>query len=366
MRKILNSLLLVSLFVMISAPAYSARLKDISTISGVRDNMLVGYGLVVGLDGSGDKGGAGFTLQSVASMLERQGVAVSKDALTLKNVAAVMVTAKLPPFARNGSNVDVLVSTIGDAKSLQGGVLIMTPLLGPDGNTYVVAQGPLSVGGFSTGSEGSGVQKNHPTVGRIPDGGIVEREIDFNLNEKRGFTLILREADFTTASRVVTVVNSTIGSRVAFARDAGTVDVFFADDVNKGMVELIASIELLEVYPDVPAKIVLDERTGTVVIGENIRISTVAVSHGNLSITVKETPLVSQPAPFAEGETVVVVDREVTVEEKESKLLVVESGTNLGDIVAGLNAIGVSPRDLIAILQAIKAAGALHAELEII
>ncbi len=346
--------------------AYGARLKDISKISGVRDNMLIGYGLVVGLDGSGDKGGAAFTLQSVANMLERQGVSVSKDAISLKNVAAVMVTSKLPPFARNGSNVDVLVSAIGDAKSLQGGVLIMTPLMGPDGKTYAVAQGPLSVGGFSTGSEGTGVQKNHPTVGRIPDGAIVEREIDFNLNEKRGFSLILREPDFTTASRVVTVINSTIGSRVAFARDAGTVDLFFAEVENKGMVELIASIELLEVYPDVLAKIVLDERTGTVVIGENIRISTVAVSHGNLSITVKDTPLVSQPAPFGEGETVVVNDREITVEEKESKLLVVESGTSLGDIVTGLNAIGVTPRDLIAILQAIKAAGALHAELEII
>jgi len=283
-----------------------------------------------------------------------------------KNVAAVMLTAKLPAFARKGSTIDVVVSAIGDSPSLQGGTLIMTPLLGPDGKVYAVAQGPLSVGGFAVEGEGAQVQKNHPTVGRISGGAIIEREIAFDINSKRGFTLVLKNADFTTASEVSRAINMAIGAGVASARDAGTVNVTLPVSYNKGMVEMIAAVEKLEVSPDLPAKIILDERTGTVVIGENITISTVAISHGNLSITIKETPLVSQPAPLGAGETVVASDTSVQIEESREKLIILKGGVDLGDMVAALNAIGTTPRDLISILQAIKAAAALQAELEVI
>jgi len=366
-RKLLACLIMAALTPLFISDSQAARLKDMTSIKGVRENMLIGYGLVVGLNGTGDKGGSDFTLQSIENMLERQGVSVSKDDLTVKNVAAVMVTGKLPPFARMGSSLDVLVSAIGDAKSLQGGTLLMTPLLGPDGKTYAVAQGPMSVGGFAVAGEGAQIQKNHPTVGRISDGGIIEREIAFDINSKRGFTLVLKNADFTTAVRVADVVNSNMGAKVAIARDSGTIDISMPESSGGNMVEMIAAIESLDVSPDMTARVILDERTGTVVIGENIRISTVAVSHGNLSIKVKESPLVSQPSPFGQGETKVVPDTAVEViEEKGGGLILLRTGVSLGDVVNALNAIGVTPRDLISILQAIKVAGALHADLEII
>ena len=367
MRKILKLLIITGSLFAFSSTSFGARIKDITHIKGVRENLLLGYGLVAGLSGTGDKTGVDFTLQSMVNMMEKQGVtALVKDDLILKNVAAVMVTAKLPAFARKGSTIDVVVSAIGDAKSIQGGTLIMTPLLGPDGNVYAVAQGPLSVGGFAVKGESAQVQKNHPTVGRITGGAIIEREISFDISDKRGFTLVLKNPDFTTASDTSRVINMAIGVGVASARDAATVNVTLPESYHKGMVEMIAAVEKLEVSPDLPAKIILDERTGTVVIGQNITISTVAISHGNLSITVKETPLVSQPAPFAAGETVVASDTSVEVVEKKEKLIMLNGGVGLGDMIAALNAIGTTPRDLISILQAIKAAGALQAELEVI
>lgn len=361
-----KSLIIIGIVITFSSPSFGARLKDMTQIKGVRENLLLGYGLVAGLNGTGDKAGADFTLQSIVNMLEKQGVLIDKNSLTVKNVAAVMLTAKLPAFARKGSTIDVVVSAIGDAKSIQGGTLIMTPLLGPDGRVYAVAQGPLSVGGFAIEGESAQIQKNHPTVGRISGGAIIEREISFDISKKRGFTLVLKNPDFTTASDISREINLAIGAGTASASDSATVKITFPESYQKGMVEMIAKIEKLEVTPDLPAKIILDERTGTVVIGQNITISTVAISHGNLSITVKETPLVSQPSPLSSGETVVASDTSIEVVEKKEKLILLNGGVGLADMISALNAIGATPRDLISILQAIKAAGALQAELEVI
>lgn len=348
----------------------AARLKDIANIGGVRSNQLIGYGLVVGLDGSGDRGrgsgGRDFTVQSVVSMLERMGITVDPRDVKVRNVAAAMVTAQLLPFARPGNQVDVTVSSLGDAKSLQGGTLLLTPLRGVDGAVYAVAQGPISVGGFSAGGAGARVQKNHPTVGLIPGGATVERTVGGNFSGREQITIALHRPDFTTAQRVTQRINSTAGSAVAQPLDSGTIMVDLPASWPGGMVDFVSRLESLEITPDTVAKVILDERTGTIVMGDNVRISTVAVSHGNLSIQVREQPLVSQPQPFSGGQTVVVPDSQVTVEEEQRRLFVIEGGATIGELVRALNAIGVTPRDLIAIFQAIKAAGALHATLEII
>jgi flagellar P-ring protein precursor FlgI len=346
----------------------AARLKDIAALKGVRTNQLIGYGLVVGLNGTGDGSGTKFTTQSLVNMLERLGIHALADQVKVENVAAVMVTADLPPFARVGNKTDVLLSSIGDAESLVGGTLVMTSLKGVDEQTYAVAQGPILVGGFaSAGEAGGGVQKNHPTVARIPGGATIEREIPFEFNRLEELVISLHEPDFTTALRVAKVINAKLGDEAARPSDSGTVKIRLPGGENQDLVGLVASLEQLEVDTDRKAKVILAERTGTVIIGENVRVSPVAIAHGNLSVEIKEKKDVSQPAPFAErGRTVVTKDSDVSVTEEQRHLLLVEPGASLGDLVSALNAIGVSPRDLITVFQAIKASGALQADLEII
>jgi flagellar P-ring protein precursor FlgI len=351
-----------------SDAAHAARIKDIANIRGVRQNQLFGYGLVVGLDGSGDGNKSLFTVQSLASMLEKMGVTIDPDDLKVKNVAAVMITADLPPFARTGSRIDVLVNSIGDAKNLQGGTLLLTPLKGADGKVYAVAQGPVSTGGFSYGKgTGTGVQKNFPTVANIVGGALIEREIANNFNERELLTLALHAPDFTTATRMAQAINAAFGDPLASAPDAGTIEVKVPDLYRGRSVELVALIENIGVTPDMVSKIIINERTGTVIMGENVRIATIAIAHGNLSIQVNRRDNVSQPLPFSRGgQTVVTSDRDMVVQEGSNPLFLVESGVSIGEVVRALNALGVSPRDLIAIFQALKAAGALQAELQII
>ncbi|NNL66226.1 MAG: flagellar basal body P-ring protein FlgI [Myxococcales bacterium] len=357
--------LAIALCAVPSPPARAARVKDFASVKGVRPNQIIGYGLVVGLAGTGDKPQTEFTVQSLSSMLSKMGIGVDPDNVKVKNVAAVMVTAKLPAFARTGSRIDILVSSLGDATSLEGGTLVMTPLLGTDGNVYAVAQGPISVNGFAvSGSGGSSVQKNHPTVGRIANGATVEREIPYWIDGKREFELALGAPDFTTALRTAKAINRHFKVAVADARDAGTLTLrvpeAFADDV----VGFMARVEGLEVKPDVRARVVLNERTGTVVMGAQVRIDTVAVSHGSLSVTISATNQVSQPLPFSDGVTTPVVNEDISAVEESGGLVVLDGPVTIGELVRGLNAMGVTPRDLIAILQAVKTAGALSADLE--
>ena len=352
---------------LLAGPSWSARIKDIASLKGVRSNQLIGYGLVVGLNGTGDGSGTKFTVQSLVNMMERLGIHALPDQVKVSNVAAVMVTADLPPFGREGSKLDVLVSSVGDAKSLQGGTLLLTPLRGVDNRIYALAQGPLIVGGFaSSGAAGGGVQKNHPTVARIPGGATIEREIPFSFAKMQDLVISLHEPDFTTAMRVTDAINGTLGRKLAVPSDAGTIRVHVPDDMRKNMVGMMASLEQISINPDAKARIILDERTGTVVMGQDVRISSVAIAHGNLSVTIKENPQVSQPAPFSQGQTVITPQSKVNVSEEEKRLIVMPAGASLGEVVKALNAIGVSPRDLIAVFQAIKAAGALQADLEII
>ena len=348
--------------------ATGARIKDIASLKGARLNELIGYGLVVGLNGTGDGTGTKFTVQSLVNMMERLGIHTLADQVKVANVAAVMVTAKLAPFARIGSKVDVLVSSIGDAKSLQGGTLLLTPLKGVDNNVYGLAQGPLVVGGFSaTGAAGGGAQKNHPTVARISGGGTIEKEIPFDFNSMEELVIALHQPDFTTALRLSQAIKNRVQGISAFPSDAGTVRINLRENQRTNLVDLVAALEQIDIQPDTAAKIIIDERTGTVVMGENVRISSVAIAHGNLSVQIKERKDVSQPLPFSQGgQTVVTNDSQVNVSEEGGKLVLMSGGANLGDVVKALNAIGVSPRDLIAVFQAIKASGALQAELEII
>jgi flagellar P-ring protein precursor FlgI len=357
----------VLLILVLIVPAHAVRIKDIVDIKGVRQNQLVGYGLVVGLNGTGDSDDATFMIQSFVSMLERMGVTVQPEDIEIDNVAAVMVTADLPAFARTGSRIDVLVSSIGDAQNLQGGTLLFTPLKGADGNVYAVAQGPVSTGGFSAGSEsGSGVQKNHPTAGRVVNGAIIEKEIVSNFNNRHTLTLNLHRADFTTASRVAQAINIAFYEQIARTQDAGTIEVKVPEKYRGDTVALVTKIERLGVTPDIASKVIINERTGTVIMGENVRISTIAIAHGNLSIEIKEDQRVSQPLPFSRrGQTVVTPESQVLVQEGNNPIFLVESGVSIGEVVKALNALGVTPRDLIAIFQALKAAGALQAELEI-
>lgn len=365
--------------------AAGARIKDIVSIKGIRPNQLFGYGLVLGLNGSGDKDGTTFTVQGLVNMLERQGIKVSLADVKVSNVAAVMVSATLPPFARVGKKIDITVSSIGDAKSLQGGTLLMTPLKGVDGKVYALAQGPLVVGGYTaSGNAGGGSTKNHPTVGMISGGATVESEIPLSLDEKKEFTLVLNYPDFTTASRIVEQVNDHFKEPLAKPVDSGTLKLRVPQRFQDNVVNLLAEVGQLEVKPDTGARVIVNEKTGTVVIGENVRISTVAVAHGNLNIQIKETTQVSQPEPFAPpgrgrptrteggvtvapgGATVVSPDSDVSVDEEQKHLVLLPEGRTVGDLVRALNAIGISPRDLITVLQAVKAAGALHGELEVI
>jgi flagellar P-ring protein precursor FlgI len=364
MLKTICKILLVLLF--LPHVANAVRIKDIAAFDGVRENQLLGYGLVVGLNGSGDSDQTKFPVQSLVNTLERMGVTVNRADITVKNVAAVMVTATLPPFAKQGNTLDVLVSSVGDAKSLAGGTLLMTPLKGGDSLIYAVAQGAVLTNSFSYGGQAASVQKNHPTAGRVPSGALVERELPNVLAGRNMLRLNLHQPDFTTASRIAEAVNAKFKGKIASLTDPGSVQLAMPDTFAGRPVEFIAELERLEVNPDVMARVVLNERTGTIVIGENVRISTVAISHGNLTLSIKETPQVSQPAPLSSGETKVVPRTSIKVKEEKGSLAVVKQGTNIGDVVRGLNALGVTPRDLIGIMQAIKASGALNAELTII
>lgn len=345
--------------------SFAVRLKDIAEVEGVRGNYLVGYGIVVGLKQTGDGDQTKFTVQSIVNMLERFGIVVPKEQVKLKNVAAVMVTAYLPPYAKPGQKIDVEVSAIGDAKSLQGGILLLTPLKGPDGQIYALAQGPISIGGFAAQGAGAQVQVGHPTVGRIPNGAVVEREVPTSedLNSLSKITLSLRTEDFTTTSRVVDTINSYLRGNYAKALDLKNIELTVPFNYQKRVVKLLGEIGNLEIVPDVPARVVIDEKTGTVIIGENVRISKVAVAHGNLSVEIKEMPEVYQPYPLSPGETVVVPRTEVEAKEEKARVVVLEEGATLGELVRALNAVGATARELIAVLQAIKAAGALHADL---
>jgi flagellar P-ring protein precursor FlgI len=344
-----------------------SRIKDITEFEGVRDNMLVGYGLVVGLNGTGDSlRNSTFTAQSLEAMLERLGVSTRGQRINTKNVAAVMVTATLPPFARQGARVDISVSALGDAKSLVGGTLLVTPLHGADGEVYAVAQGALTVGGFAAEGDAESVVKGVPTSARIASGAIVEREIAFDLDRMSSVKIALHNPDFTTASRIAAAINGHLNARLASARDSATVELSVPPAYQRQISMLLTEIEQLPVEPDQPAKVLIDESSGIIVMGSDVRIDEVAVAQGNLTVRITETPLVSQPAPLSEGETVVVPRTQVEVDEAtDAKLAVLPAGVSLQDLVTGLNALGVSPRDLISILQAIKAAGALQADIEV-
>ena len=344
----------------------ASRLKDIADFEGIRDNLLVGYGLVVGLNNTGDTLANGhFTKQSLLAMLERLGVKPTEAGLTSKNVAAVMVTASLPGFTRQGSRIDVVISALGDSKNLLGGTLLVTPLLGADGEVYAVAQGQVAVGGFSAGGAAETVTKGVPTSGRIANGGIVEKEIGFELSALKKVRITLRNPDFTTSRRLSRAVNAFLGTNAATPTDPGTVDLRIPRGYEENVVGLLTDIEQLRIQPDQIARIVIDEQSGTIVMGENVKISTVAIAQGSLTIRVTEGAEVSQPGPFAQaGETQQVAQTDAQVDEgADKKFAVVERGVTLQDLVNGLNALGIGPRDLITILQAIKTAGALQAEI---
>ncbi len=350
------------------APAHAtSRIKDLAAVEGVRENMLVGYGLVVGLDGTGDRiRNTPFTRESLVSMLERMGVNIRSELLDTDNVAAVMVTANLPAFATQGARIDVSVSALGDAESLRGGVLLVTPLHGADGEVYGIAQGPVAVSGFTARGQAAQITSGVPTNGRIANGAVVEREITYSLLDEASIRLALRNPDFTTARRIATAITETLGAGAASVIDPGTVRVNKLESYQGDMINLIADIETLRVTPDQTARVVIDEASGVIVMGDNVRVSTVAIAQGALTISVSETPQVSQPSPFSErGDTVVVPRTDVTADDEEGELKIVQEGVRLSDLVDGLNALGVSPRDMISILQAIKAAGALQAEIEV-
>jgi len=350
----------------VSTATATSRIKDLASIEGIRQNQLIGYGLVVGLNGTGDTlNNTPFTKQSLQGMLERLGVNIRGQQIRTGNVAAVMVTANLPPFATQGTRIDVTASALGDSKSLLGGTLLVTPLLGADGNVYAVAQGSLAIGGFTAEGEAAKVTRGVPTVGRLPNGAIIEREIEFSLASLSHLRLSLRNADFTTAKRIAIAINDYIGAPVAEPLDPSTVQLTLPKKFPQNVVAMLTEIEQLQVEPDEAAKIVIDERSGVIVIGRDVRVSTVAVAQGNLTVTVSEAPQVSQPAPFSRGRTKVVPRTQVGVVEEGKKLALVQEGVSLQQIVDGLNALGIGPRDLISILQAIKAAGAIQADIEV-
>jgi flagellar P-ring protein precursor FlgI len=373
---------------MVALPAHaSARIKDIANFEGARDNMLVGYGLVVGLNGTGDNLTRDiFTFRSLIGMLDRLGIDVNNPQLNTTDIAAVMVTATISAFSREGARIDVNVSAMGDATSLQGGTLIVTPLLGADGEVYAVAQGQVAVSGFSAVGQGASFTKGVPTAGSISNGAIVERELNFDLRSLHTMNLSLRNPDFTTAQRIATAINGYLGQDLAQPRDAGTVEIAIPPGMREDIVSFLTGIEQLRVEPDQPARVVIDEASGTIVMGENVRVSTVAVVEGNLTVRITETPQVSQPNAFAPGPgtgagggqngvqfapgggaaTVVVPRTNIQVDEQTGRrFAVVPQSVTIQQLVNSLNALGIGPRDMIPILQTIKAAGAMQADLEI-
>ncbi len=357
-------LILMFFFCLPQSRAEMVRLKDIAEFSGVRSNQLIGYGLVVGLAGTGDQRGSEFTIRSIANMLENMGIKVDPANIQPKNVAAVMVSAKMPVSSRPGDKLDVTVSSIGDAKSLLGGVLLLTPLKGIDGKVYALAQGPLILGGYSVGGQATSAVKNIPTVAKIPGGAIVERPTPFEFNSQDKITISLDVRDFSTVENVAKAINAKLGGDFATPKDISTIELKVPPKFKHNLVPLMASLENMYITPDSKARVVVDEKTGTIVMGWNVRISPVAIAQGNLQMVVKETPEVSQPAPFSLGITTGVPRTEVKAKEEIKKLTMIK-GTSLKELVDGLNAIGASPRDMISILRTLKAAGALHADLEV-
>ncbi len=350
-----------------TASLAASRIKDLASVEGVRQNQLIGYGLVVGLNGTGDTlNNSPFTRQSLQAMLERLGVNTRGTNLRTANVAAVMVTANFPAFGTQGTRIDVTVSALGDSKNLQGGTLLVTPLLGADGEVYAVAQGSVAISGFSAEGEASKVTRGVPTVGRIANGAIVEREVEFQFRNLKQLRLALRNPDLTTSKRIAAAINDFMGGNTAEPIDPSTVAIQVPARFQGNMVRLLTDIEQLRVEPDQNAKVIIDERSGIIVMGKDVRVSTVAVAQGNLTVTITEQPVVSQPDPLSNGETVVVPRTGIEVDTGSgNKLAVVKEGVTLRELVDGLNALGIGPRDLIAILQAIKAAGALQAEIEV-
>jgi Flagellar basal-body P-ring protein len=369
LRKLIAGLLTITLVAMpvLQAQAASARIKDIVDFEGVRENQLVGYGLVVGLNGTGDSlNNSPFTKQSLQSMLERLGVNTAGENVRTANVAAVMVTANLPPFATQGSRMDVSVAALGDADSLQGGTLLVTPLLGADGEVYAIAQGPVSINGFKAEGDAATIISGVPTTGRISSGALIEREIDFHLGSQTSLRLALRNPDLTTARRIALAVNDFIGAPTATPEDPATVRLTLPYGFNGNIVDLLTDIEQLMVQTDQTAKIVIDENSGIIVMGKDVRVSSVAVAQSNLTVTIAENPTVVQPDPLSLGVTAVEPNTNLNANLSESALSVVNESVSLQELVDGLNALGISPRDLIAILQAIKATGALQAEIEVL
>lgn len=351
----------------IPAPADAqTRIRDVVDVEGVRANDLVGYGIVVGLNGTGDSvRNSPFTEDSLTLILERLGINVQGEEIKPNNVAAVLVTATLPPFSRNGSAIDVSVSSIGDADSLEGGTLILTPLKGADNNVYAVAQGAIIVSGLDVQAEGARSTRGTPTAGAIPSGARVEREIPFEFNHRDNLVLALRDPDFTTAARIEAAINQALGQSVAFMRDPGTVDVDLRP-ISGSPARILASIENIPVAVATKARIVIDEKSGTIVLGEDVTISQVAIAQGNISITVRETPVVSQPNPFAEGDTIILPRSQIRIEETGNRnIAMLDANTTLSELITGLNALGVSPQEMIDIIRAMSAAGAIHADLVI-
>jgi len=361
------AMLSIGMTLLLGPASAVSRIKDIADFEGVRENQMIGYGLVVGLNGTGDSlNNSPFTRQSLQSMLERMGVNTVAEELRTANVAAVMVTANLPAFATPGTRIDVNVSALGDSASLQGGTLLVTPMMGADGQTYAIAQGSLAIGGFSVQGDAASLTRGVPTSARISNGALVEREVGFELATLEKLRIALRNPDFTTARRVALAINDLMGQPIAEPKDPGTVQLYLPKSFNGNIVDLITDIEQLLIEPDLPAKVVIDEDTGVIVMGREVQISTVAVAQGNLTVMVSEFADVSQPAPFSDGETTVIPNTEITAGEGiETQLAVISSGVSLQELVDGLNMLGIGPRDMISILQAIKAAGALQAEIEV-
>ena len=375
MKTAQTAIILLAAALLLAAPAAASevRIKDIARIQGFTDNQLVGYGLVFGLSGTGDGNQILFTAQAISNMLNAQGIRHERTDIRTRNTASVMVTASLPPFAKPGSKIDINISAIGDATSLAGGTLLLTPMRAPNGEVYATAQGQVLVGGFAAGGGGgTGVAQNVPTAGIVPAGGIVQREVASNLMTRTSLTLVLNQYDFTTSSRVAEAVNARFGSPIARSRDGAAIDVIVPSAYHGNVIDFISRVEGIKVDTDERAIVAINEKTGTVVIGKDVRISTCAIAHGNLTISVSTDYLVSQPAPLSEGETVVVPDQEVTATEDTTTgttgeaVMMLPEGVNIGEIVSALNALGVTPRDVISIIQAMKAQGALKAEIKVL
>ena len=346
----------------------TTRLKELASIQGIRDNQLIGYGLVVGLNGTGDRQQTIFSAQSLANLLQQMGVSVPAPLIRVKNTASVMVTATLPPFTQSGAHIDLNVAAMGDASNLQGGLLVLTSMRGVDGQVYAMAQGPVVTGGFATSKAGNGATVNHPTAGRVPNGGLVERPAP-SVTPTGHMNLQLNHPDFTTASRISEVINrkySKEGKLLAKAENSGTVSVNIPTEFNTRETDFIAELERLQVETDRVARVVVNERTGTIIMGKEVRVSPVAIMHGNLTVEIQTTPEVSQPAPLSTGKTEVVQQTSVAATEEKSRNLVLSKGATVEELVHALGAIGSTPRDVIAILQSLRAAGALEAELEVI